>query len=261
MFEDLYEKYPPFIPNKKYYKDLSGQKFGLLTVLYRCQNPNPRDAHAMWVCKCECGNIKIFNSAKLVSGRAKSCGCYKYNFIDEIGNKYGKLTVIECAGIGKDRHILWKCKCECGNEIITNGNVLRGDRTLSCGCQHSKGEFFITQILNELQIPYIKEYHPEDLISPFCGIMRFDFKIIKPFFYIEYDGSQHYRPWGSGREEAIKHLERLQIRDSVKNEYCIKNNIPLLRIKYTTNTKEYIKKKILSFIKDNFEDKNEQSNN
>lgn len=49
--------------------------------------------------------------------------------IDLTGNKYGKLTVLEYIN-----HSKWKCKCECGNEIIVNGGNLRRLHTKSCGC-------------------------------------------------------------------------------------------------------------------------------
>ena len=53
--------------------------------------------------------------------------------IDEVGNKYGLLSVIEYAGI-KNYRALWKCKCDCGKEIIIDSHSLRGGTTMSCGC-------------------------------------------------------------------------------------------------------------------------------
>lgn len=52
----------------------------------------------------------------------------------EIGNKYGLLTVIEEAGIDSSKHKLWKCKCDCGNEIIARGSRLRNGEKRDCGC-------------------------------------------------------------------------------------------------------------------------------
>lgn len=49
----------------------------------------------MWKCQCHCGNFFIVDGYSLRSGHTKSCGCLKGNKINEIGNKYGKLTVIE----------------------------------------------------------------------------------------------------------------------------------------------------------------------
>ena len=52
---------------------------------------------------------------------------------NEIGNIYGRLTVIEEAGRSKAGAVLWKCVCDCGNEVIVSGNSLRFG-TKSCGC-------------------------------------------------------------------------------------------------------------------------------
>jgi len=53
--------------------DLTGQRFGRLTVLgYAGKNNQNR---AMWNCRCECGNEVIARTDNLKSGDKKSCGC------------------------------------------------------------------------------------------------------------------------------------------------------------------------------------------
>ncbi len=54
--------------------DLSGQKFGRLTVVSRA--PNDKTRHIRWFCDCDCGkkNIIVYKDA-LLQGRQKSCGC------------------------------------------------------------------------------------------------------------------------------------------------------------------------------------------
>lgn len=52
--------------------DLSGQKFGRLTVVSRAENKGTR---ASWVCKCECGNTTKATGTNLRAGIKKSCGC------------------------------------------------------------------------------------------------------------------------------------------------------------------------------------------
>lgn len=54
--------------------DLTGQKFGLLTVL-GLEETNTRKTY--WKCLCECGNIKTVRSDSLQCGAIKSCGCIK----------------------------------------------------------------------------------------------------------------------------------------------------------------------------------------
>lgn len=53
--------------------------------------------------------------------------------INEIGNTYGYLTVIERAK-NIDGRARWLCKCKCGNEIIATGKLLRNGKVKSCGC-------------------------------------------------------------------------------------------------------------------------------
>lgn len=54
-------------------KDLTGKRFGRLTVLER----HGSDVHGAptWKCKCDCGNISIVGRCGLISGGTKSCGC------------------------------------------------------------------------------------------------------------------------------------------------------------------------------------------
>lgn len=55
------------------YIDLTGQRFGQLTVLYRVENNNRGEIQ--WLCHCDCGNDTIVTSGHLRSGSTKSCGC------------------------------------------------------------------------------------------------------------------------------------------------------------------------------------------
>lgn len=53
--------------------------------------------------------------------------------INEIGNNYGRLTVIERVE-SKNSRAQWLCKCECGNQIVVCGKLLRNGHVRSCGC-------------------------------------------------------------------------------------------------------------------------------
>jgi hypothetical protein len=54
--------------------------------------------------------------------------------IDLIGKRFGKLEVINFAGVNKFRKALWYCKCACGGEKIAIGSALKNGRITSCGC-------------------------------------------------------------------------------------------------------------------------------
>ena len=55
-------------------------------------------------------------------------------FKDLTGMKFNNLTVIEQAGRDPYHKILWRCKCDCGNETITHGRDLVNGHCKSCGC-------------------------------------------------------------------------------------------------------------------------------
>ena len=54
--------------------------------------------------------------------------------VDRTGQVFGKLTVLEQAGRDKLKKVLWRCRCECGNEtVVVSGSLVTGNTT-SCGC-------------------------------------------------------------------------------------------------------------------------------
>ena len=60
------------------------------------------------------------------------------SFINEVGNTYGRLTVISKDVAGSSGQIKWKCGCTCGNTVIVRGDSLRGGATLSCKCLNNE---------------------------------------------------------------------------------------------------------------------------
>ena len=55
--------------------DLTGQRFGRLTVLSRAENVG---AMSRWLCECDCGNQTIVYGNNLRRGYTQSCGCYRH---------------------------------------------------------------------------------------------------------------------------------------------------------------------------------------
>ena len=53
--------------------DLTGMKFGRLTVIERAENKGKKPC---WLCKCECGNEKVVRGSDLRGDKVVSCGCY-----------------------------------------------------------------------------------------------------------------------------------------------------------------------------------------
>lgn len=68
--------------------DLTGQRFGRLTVIERA-NTNEK-GNAKWLCICDCGKETVVLSKLLRKGTTKSCGCYRSEYWRERLTKHGK---------------------------------------------------------------------------------------------------------------------------------------------------------------------------
>ena len=120
--------------------DLTGQRFGRLTVIERAENYVSPKGHeeVQWRCICDCGKESITRGAYLKSGKAKSCGCLKVYHDDFTGRRFGRLTVIErvenyVTPKGKIKS-MWGCHCDCGNVKIVTRSALTSGHVKSCGC-------------------------------------------------------------------------------------------------------------------------------
>jgi hypothetical protein len=177
-------------------KDETGNRYSKLVVIKRVENlENHKDAR--WLCKCDCGEYCEVSGLHLRNGNVQSCGCLrsekgKLNGIEETpGTRYGKLTVIEKSPNSRYGHVLWICKCDCGNICEVRGANLRGDVTHSCGCLKNLGEQKIVSLLEDNNIKFKREYTFPDLFGD-NALLRFDFGVLddndKLKYLIEYDG-------------------------------------------------------------------------
>lgn len=100
-------------------KDLTGARFGHLTVLEKTDKT--QDRYCVWRCKCDCGCIP-----KTTARRG--------NIAEDLtGRTFGYLTVLHRTENRGDR-TCWLCQCDCGNEAeVTEGSLVQG-KSLSCGC-------------------------------------------------------------------------------------------------------------------------------
>lgn len=71
------------------FKDISGQKFGRLTVIYRLHNHHD-NKNTHWLCVCECGNLTEVSRPNLINGHNKSCGCLNAEKRKTTHTKHGK---------------------------------------------------------------------------------------------------------------------------------------------------------------------------
>lgn len=221
------------IKKQYFYKlDLVGQKFGKLTVL----EPVPP---ASQKCKCDCGNIIVVETSNLTNGNTQSCGCYQKqqasesNFKSLVGQRFGKLVVVERVENNRFGHVCYRCKCDCGGGAIVDATNLRGGSTNSCGCIKSKGEMAINQWLTNHHIQFEPQYSHNDIFLSSGRRPTFDFAIFdsnkKLLCLVEYQGPQHYSYSGYGwdNEENFKQTVR---RDEERRTQCKTLNIPLYEI-------------------------------
>lgn len=88
---------------------------------------------------------------------------------------------------------------------------------------------------------YIREYSFDDCRH--INLLFFDFYLPNYNCCIEYDGEQHYKKTKFSHDDFGKR----KIRDEIKNKYCDKNKIKLIRIPYWEYNKineQYLLKKI-----------------
>ena len=218
-------------------KDLTGQKFGRLTVV-KFTGEFTDSYNALWLCECDCGNSIIVSADKLTSGKKQSCGCLQVdnaiktaqsNLLNLDGQKFGRL--LASYRIQKDNKYYYHCICDCGTELDVPISSLTTGRALSCGCVKSKGEYHISQWLCNHNMLFIKEKTFNDCINPITQAkLRFDFYLVDYKVCIEYDGIQHDIGWNY--HDKQEPLEEIQYRDNIKTQYCIDHGIPLYRISY-----------------------------
>lgn len=127
--------------------DLTGQRFGKLIVLRQSVNNN--QGRVTWECQCDCGKICYVTSDCLRrKNGTKSCGCISKERISNLNKgkikrenltsqRFGRLTVIEFSHKKGDK-TYWKCKCDCGKEVLVRSDALKTGHTNSCGCYNKE---------------------------------------------------------------------------------------------------------------------------
>lgn len=95
-------------------------------------------------------------------------------------------------------------------------------------CLMSKGERRIERYLRSHHIDYISHYRDHNLI--YKKHLEFDFYLPQYDYYIEYDGIQHYEPIDAFRGQSG--FDDLKIKDNLKDDYCNRNSLHLIRIPY-----------------------------
>ena len=158
----------------------------------------------------------------------------------------------------KKGHIYGKIKHNC--DLCSNAEfTIRLSDMLSVHnqkcpkCALLKKESYASQEIESYLIKNHIKYEKEKTFEgcKFKSKLRFDFYLPDYDLIIEYDGIQHFKPrefWGG--EEGLKITQK---RDKCKNDWCIKNNKDILRIKYNQNHIAVLEK----YLNENYELVNE----
>lgn len=150
-------------------------------------------------------------------------------FKTELLNKFkGKIILLS-----EYKNVSTKVKIQCNscNYIwkTTPSTILQASRCPECQRKtaDSKKVKWIIEYFNKNEIPFEREITYDGL--KYKKQLYFDFCIStsKGDHLIEFDGSQHFTGW-KGQND----LEVIQLRDSIKNDFCKKYKIPLTRLDY-----------------------------
>lgn len=147
------------------FKREEGKKYGNLTVLQYIEGTTvPR----RFKCRCNCGVEAVVAQSVLRRGSLHKCQCKEdqkpaaghletpgltpiyangqlakplaHNFNNLAGWRFGRLYVTQLFkhSAPPTRNILWKCQCDCGNEVWIKSGLLTFSITRSCGCLHKE---------------------------------------------------------------------------------------------------------------------------
>ena len=126
--------------------DITGQKFGRLTVLRMINKPeDAKDVGtgAWCECECECGTIIQVKANWLKTKGVQSCGCLhretsaqngRSSAIDLTNMRFGRLVALyPTEERVRSGSVVWHCVCDCGEEKDIASTDLVQDKTHSCG--------------------------------------------------------------------------------------------------------------------------------
>lgn len=153
-----------------------------------------------YIKRCENTHHNIYDLSDVIFTRIQ-------NYVTPICRKHGK----------------WKTQA---------GSFARGH-----GCPHckeSRGEKIVAKILDEMSIEYIRQQRFDGCVGRHRKL-SFDFYIPKYNLLIEYDGAQHF--YFSGKSwDTEENFVITKEYDAIKDLFCKKNNINLLRVPYNMDT-------------------------
>ncbi|MBX4152233.1 zinc-ribbon domain-containing protein [Paenibacillus lautus] len=256
----------PYCAGKKVneYNNLLAQKPELCDEWdYEKNLKSPRDytvssgKKVWWVCKkCKNGWEAIINNRSIKNKGCPVCSGHKPGKYSNLKFTNPKLAdewdyeknikKPENFRPASKEQVWWKCsKCDYNWQARIYSRLYGG----GCPrCRSSEGERIIHKILEEKNIEYQAQYKFIDCKNTYP--LPFDFAVFDKkkqlLFLIEYDGIQHYevQEMFGGVDGFFQRINN----DKIKEDYCVGNNINLLRIKY--DEQDNIESIIAKYMKD-----------
>jgi len=183
--------------------------------------------------KINCKEHGIFE--QIPNDHLSGIGCskcgknYRWNSIEleEIyRNKYGNKYEYDFSNFKNCRSKI-KVKCDIHSYFEISVDNLKNYGCTLCS-KGSKGEEKISSILENKNIKYLNQKSFDD--CKYINKLSFDFYLPEYNTCIEYDGKQHFESIEYfGGEESLK---KQKIKDFIKDNFCLKNKINLVRIPY-----------------------------
>ncbi len=177
------------------------------------QTPNVHITKKCGCKKCSDKNQQLSKDEFIIKSNILHNNKYDYSLVEYVGT-YNKVKII--------------CPIHGVFEQTPNNHMNNNNECPLCKSNISKGEEKIILYLENKKIKYIWQHTFSN-----CKLKRllpFDFYLPEYNMCIEYDGRQHFESveyFG-----GVKTLYKTKERDNIKNEYCLKNNIRLIRISY-----------------------------
>lgn len=136
--------------------DIIGKKIGKKTIISYAGKD--KRGNPIYNCQCECGRMSITNRYNLLNNHSTSCRhCARKEIItiepyingkvktgintkprknnkSLVGQKFGRLSVLEDTGKRYYGYVVYKCQCDCGNIFEAPMHNIKAGQVKSCGC-------------------------------------------------------------------------------------------------------------------------------
>ena len=212
------------------YIDVLSEYTGVVTKIFV---KNKKCGHEYYV---KAGNLLYKESGCPICHGMKDTSKFESVIHDKYPGKY------QIVGEYVNNRIPIRIKHICGYEwCVIPKDLMRAERCPKC--MKSKGELFIEEYLTKLNLEFEPQYRFADCKDVLS--LPFDFMVIVngKQKLIEFDGIQHFQ-----KTRSIYNTNKVFEHDRIKNDFCNKNNIPLLRIPYWYLRSDKIDKVLNEFL-------------